>query len=191
MPLAEKDELRIPGAGSVRVHDPGDRTLDGIFRLIAVAERDQPLSDVLTAMCDDVAAIARADVASVYVREPGPEGERFTMRGNVGFPAGAVGNVHLRPGEGITGFVAARLRPVSVGVADRDEHFKYIPGLGEERFPALLAVPVLRAGSAAGVLVLQRRERDAFTAEEVVIASALAAVINHALERCADRAQRQ
>jgi len=42
---------------------------------------------------------------------------------------------------------------------------------------------VLRAGAAAGVLVLQRRASAAFTAEEVVLASALAAVINHALER--------
>jgi len=189
MGFADDHALGISFDSRVHVHDPGDRTLDGIFRLIAVAERPLPLSEVLTAMCEDVAAIARADVASIYVHEQGPEGQRFTMAGNVGFPPGAVGHVHLRPGEGITGFVADRLRPVSVAVADRDEHFKYIPGLGEERFPALLAVPVLRAGTAAGVLVLQRRETSAFSAEEVVLASALAAVINHALERWEDREQ--
>ena len=141
---------------SFQVHDAGDRTLDGIFRLIAFGEREEPLEDVLTAMCGDVAAIARADIASIYVREDDLDGIRFTMRGNVGFPREALGRVHLRPGEGITGFAAERLRPVSVAMADRDEHFKYIPGLGEERYPALLAVPVLRAGAAAGVLVLQR-----------------------------------
>jgi phosphotransferase system enzyme I (PtsP) len=167
----------------VQVHDGGDRTLDGIFRLIGLADRDEPLGDVLTAMCADVAAIARADVASVYVREDGPDGPRFTMRGNVGFPREALGRVHLRPGEGITGFAADRLRPVSVAMAARDEHFKYIGGLGEERFPSLLAVPVVRAGAAAGVLVLQRSSPEAFTNEEVVLASALAAVIGHALER--------
>jgi phosphotransferase system enzyme I (PtsP) len=176
-----------------QVHDSGDHTLDGIFRLIALGERDEPLESVLTAMCGDVAAIAHADVTSVYVREEGPDGERFTMRGNVGFPAEAVGRVHLRRGEGITGFAADRLRPVSVAVANRDEHFKYIPGLGEEQFPALLAVPVLRDGSAAGVLVMQRRAADAFTAAEVVLATALAAVINHVLERSEgrDRARAQ
>jgi phosphotransferase system enzyme I (PtsP) len=192
MALAEKDDFgsSLP-MSRIQVHDPGDRTLDGIFRLISVAERYQSQTDVLNAMCVDVAAIAGADVASIYVRERGPGGERFTMGGNVGFPADAVGSVHLKPGEGITGFVADRLRPVSVAIADRDEHFKYIPGLGEERFPALLAVPVLRAGSAAGVLVLQRREASEFSAAEVVLASALAAVINHALERCAEREQQR
>jgi phosphotransferase system enzyme I (PtsP) len=199
MALAEKEQpdtsagmsLGMSIDSRVHVHERGDGTLDGLFRLIAVAERHESLSDVLTSMCGDVAAIARVEVASIYVREDGPDGQRFTMRGNVGFPAGAVGNVHLRPGEGITGFVADRLRPVSVAIADRDQHFKYIPGLGEERFPALLAVPVLRAGSAAGVLVLQRRQTAAFSPEEVVLASALAAVINHALERVADREQRR
>src|SRR6185503_9854095 len=97
---------------SFQVHDGGDRTLDGIFRLIGLGDRDAPLVEVLTAMCADVAAIAGADVASVYVREDGPDGARFTMRGNVGFPPEAVGRVHLRPGEGITGFAADRLRPV-------------------------------------------------------------------------------
>jgi phosphotransferase system enzyme I (PtsP) len=167
-----------------QVHDSGDhRTLDGIFRLISLGEREEPLEDVLTAMCGDIAAIASADVASVYVREEGPDGERFTMRGNVGFPPEALGRVHLGRGEGITGFAADRLRPVSVADADRDARFKYIPGLGEEQFPALLAVPILRVGAAAGVLVLQRRAATAFTPEEVVLATALAAVINHALER--------
>ena len=167
-----------------QVHDSGDHTtLDGIFRLISLGEREEPLEDVLTAMCGDIATIASADVASVYVREEGPDGERFTMRGNVGFPPEALGRVHLGRGEGITGFAADRLRPVSVADADRDARFKYIPGLGEEQFPALLAVPVLRGGAAAGVLVLQRRAATAFTAEEVVLATALAAVLNHALER--------
>jgi signal transduction protein with GAF and PtsI domain len=74
-----------------------------------------------------------------------------------------------------------------VAVADLDEHFKYIPGLGEERFPALLAVPVVRGGEAAAVLVLQRGPDREFTSEEVVLATALAAVINHALERAEER----
>jgi phosphotransferase system enzyme I (PtsP) len=149
-------------------------------------------------MCADVAAIAAADVVSVYVRdaegqngegtgEGAGAGQVFTLRGNVGFPAESVGRVHLRQGEGITGFVAEKLLPVSVAVADRDEHFKYIPGLGEERFPAMLAVPVVRGGVAGAVLVLQRGPDHEFSSEEVVLATALAAVIAHALERADER----
>ena len=176
---------------SMFVHERGNQSLDGIFRLIEVAGQQQPLDDVLAAMCAGVASTAGADVVSIYVREDSDEGEVFTMRGNVGFPDEAVGRVHLRAGEGIIGFVAERLRPVSVATAASDEHFKYIPGLGEERFPAMLAVPVLRGSSAAGVLVLQRGLTRVFTSEEVVLATALAAVISHALERAAEHEREQ
>ncbi|HVZ72464.1 MAG TPA: GAF domain-containing protein [Polyangia bacterium] len=180
---------------SVQVHERGDRSLDGIFRLIEAAGQPRPLGEVLAQMCADVSAIAAAEVVSIYVRAAGETDESgaavFTMRGNVGFPAESVGRVHLRQGEGITGFVAEKLLPVSVAVADRDEHFKYIPGLGEERFPVLLAVPVVRAGAAAAVLVLQRGPDREFGSEEVVLATALAAVINHALERAEERARAQ
>lgn len=181
-----------PFASPVFVHERGNRSLDGIFRLIEVAGQAAPLDRVLAAMCRDVAQTAAADVVSIYVRdgrgaEVGDEGAAFTMRGNVGFPADAVGRVRLRAGEGIVGFVAQCLRPVSVDAAERDEHFKYVPGLGEERFPVMLAVPVVSGGAVGGVLVLQRTALHPFTGEEVVLATALAAVISHALERAAER----
>lgn len=180
-----------PTSQTFKVHDAGDRALDGIFRLIALGDQDRPLEEVLTSMCSDVADIARANVASIYVRDEDDDGVRFTMRGNVGFPSEAIGRVHLRPGEGITGFAAERMRPVSVAVGKHDRHFKYISGLGEEKYPALLAVPILRGGVTAGVLVLQRGVQCAFSGGEVVLATALAAVINHAIERGQERERRQ
>lgn len=176
-----------PQGVRIHVHEQGDNSLDSIIRLVGLAGQPGELVDVLRAMCSDVATIARADVVSVYVRESDDDGDVFTMRGNVGFPESAVGRVQLRLGEGITGYAAARLRPVSVASAERDEHYKYIEGLGEERFPALLAVPVTRGDRAAGVLVLQRREAQAFSRDEVALATALAAIINHALERADER----
>jgi len=188
-------DLSRISASPVVVHERGNRSLDGIFRLIEVAGQPAPLDQVLAAMCRDVAQTAAADVVSIYVREEAAGGDAgiaaFTMLGNVGFPADAVGRVRLRTGEGIVGFVAQCLRPVSVDAAERDEHFKYVPGLGEERFPVMLAVPVVRAGAAAGVLVLQRTALHPFTGEEVVLATALCAVISHALERSAERAREQ
>ena len=83
------------------------------------------------------------------------------------------------------------MRPVSVAIGKQDRHFKYISGLGEEKYPALLAVPILRGGVTAGVLVLQRGVERAFSDGEVVLATALAAVINHAIERGLERERQQ
>ena len=64
-------------------------------------------------MCGELAAIASAEIASVYVREE----ERLVMRKNHGFPARAIGAVALGIGEGITGLVAECMRPVSAAHA--------------------------------------------------------------------------
>ncbi|HET6337990.1 MAG TPA: GAF domain-containing protein [Polyangiales bacterium] len=166
----------------MRIHKDDDWRVDGILRLIEEARKQGPLGAVLKTMCEQVAVIAHADIVSVYVREPSKEGDILVMRANVGFPASAVGHVQLRLGEGITGTAAEVMRPISASVVAEDRHYKYIPELGEEKYPSFLAIPLLVRGAAAGVLVLQRSEANAFAQAEVALATALATTFGHALE---------
>lgn len=174
---------------NVRIHHAGDRSVDGILRLIAVAGEDAPLEAALTTMCREIAAITEVDVVSAYVREPDEAGgDALVMRGNHGFPPGAIGVVRLGFGEGLTGLCAECLRPVSVAVGPEDAHFKLVAGLDEERFPAYVGVPLIVGGRALGVLVLQRRARTEFGPAEVTLATALAAPVTLAVERRYGRA---
>jgi phosphotransferase system enzyme I (PtsP) len=162
----------------VHVHHRGDRGVDGILRLIELASHDGPLEATLGAMCDEVAAIAEVDIASVYVREA----DRLVMRGNHGFSKAAIGAVTLAVGEGITGLVAECMRPVSAAHAAAEAAYKHVPGLGEERFPVFAGVPLIGGGAVIGVLVLQRRATG-FSADEVTLATALGAPVTLAVER--------
>jgi len=162
----------------VHVHQRGDRGVDGILRLIELASHEGPLEPTLCAMCDELAAIAGVDIASVYVREA----ERLVMRGNHGFAPAAIGATTLAVGEGITGLVAECMRPVSAAHAAAEAAYKYVPGLGEERFPVFAGIPLIGGGEVIGVLVLQRRERP-FTTDEVTLATALGAPVTLAIER--------
>jgi phosphotransferase system enzyme I (PtsP) len=163
---------------NVHVHHRGDRGVDGILRLIELAGHDGPIETMLSAMCDEIAAIVGSEVASIYVRE----GERLTMRGNHGFPPAAIGVTMLAVGEGITGLVAECMRPVSAERAATEAAYKHVPGLGEEKYPVFVGVPLIGGGSAIGVLVLQRRRR-AFATDEVTLATALGAPVTLAIER--------
>jgi phosphotransferase system enzyme I (PtsP) len=166
----------------VHVHHRGDRGVDGILRLIELASLDGPLETTLSAMCDEVAAIAGVDIASVYVREA----ERLVMRGNHGFPRAAIGTTALAIGEGITGLVAECMRPVSAAHAAAEVAYKHVPGLGEERFPVFAGVPLLGGGEVIGVLVLQRRATPfatPFATDEITLAIALGAPVTLAIER--------
>jgi phosphotransferase system enzyme I (PtsP) len=163
---------------TIQVHHRGDRGVDGILRLIELAGHDGPLERMLSAMCDEIVAIAGVDIASIYVRED----DRLTMRGNHGFPESAIGVTALLVGEGITGLVAECMRPISAAHAATELAYKHVPGLGEEKYPVFVGVPMIGGGSAIGVLVLQRKGKP-FTTGEVTLATALGAPVTLAIER--------
>jgi phosphotransferase system, enzyme I, PtsP len=162
----------------IHVHHRGDRGVDGILRLIELASHDGPLETMLSAMADEVAAIAEVDIASVYVVED----DRLVMRGNHGFPETAIGTTVLAVGEGLTGLVAECMRPVSAAQAPTESAYKHVPGLGEEKFPVYAGVPLISGGAVTGVLVMQRRKKP-FATDEVTLATALGAPITLAIER--------
>lgn len=181
--MGERDDDDDSSLGSdVRVHHRGARGVDGILRLIELAAQDGALEDMLTAMCDAIAAIAEVDIASVYVREDDGDAPRLVMRGNHGFPREAIGTTSLGIGEGITGLVAECMRPVSAARAAAESAYKHVPGLDEERFPVFVGVPLIGSGEVLGVLVLQR-ERGSFSDTEVTLATALGAPVTLAIER--------
>ena len=162
----------------IHVHHRGDRGVDGILRLIELAGHDGALELMLSAMCDELAAIADVDIASIYVREE----DMLVMRGNHGFPRESIGTTRLAVGEGITGLVAECMRPVSAAHAAAEAAYKHVPGLGEEKYPVFVGVPLIGSGSAIGVLVLQRRKKP-FATDEVTLATALGAPVTLAIER--------
>jgi phosphotransferase system enzyme I (PtsP) len=158
-----------------------DPRLDRVFALPALASASRPLSQVLHALCEEVATILPAEVASVYLRESDDEGDVLLMRANVGFPEVAVGNVALPFGEGITGFAAECMRPVIREQAESDTHYRRVDGLDEERFPAFLAWPLVRSGRADGVLVVQRPASRPFSHADLALVGALASSFHLAL----------
>lgn len=156
--------------------------------LLTLASAPRPLPRVLGKLCSEIASLLPADVVSVYLREADAHGPLLVMRANIGLGEGAVGNIQLRPGEGITGFAAEILAPVWVQSAGANARNKPFPGIGEESFPSFLALPVVRGGEAVAVLVLQRGPRDGFQESERLLSAALTGAIGLALEVAAGRA---
>lgn len=156
----------------IHVHEDS-RVLDGMIRLVELAKLRRPVDESLTAMCGVIARIVSSEVVSVYLREWQADREVLVMRGNVGFPASAIGRIQLELDEGLTGVVAHRRRPVSVAVAQEDSRYKHFHGIGEEQFAAYLGVPLLARDEVVGVLVVQRRTPGTFCEADVAIASSV------------------
>jgi phosphotransferase system, enzyme I, PtsP len=162
-----------PHAG-VRVHEPGNKRLDAVLDFVAFTARPMPLLTLLDEAPRRIALMLGADVCSLYVLE-GDRSE-LVMRGNVGFSNGAIGQVRLRVGEGITGEAVEYMRPISTDSADRHGSYKHFAELAEERFPAFLAVPIRGKNGPLGALVVQRRE-PLFDDHDVELLSVLGGLI--------------
>lgn len=160
------------------LHVRGDARLDAVVDLVNALATPRPLATALDAIPEGVARVFRSEVCSVYLREA----QDLVMRGNVGFAQEARGEVRLAVGEGLVGMCVEIMRPVSVAAASGHARNRVFPALGEERYPAFLAVPVPGASGPAGALVVQRTA-PAYEPHEVELLTALAGAIAPVLGR--------
>lgn len=136
------------------------------------------LSAGLCFLCQQLAAMTRSPIASIYVLEGAHE---LVLRGTFGFSHDAIGEVRMNVGEGITGTCVETMSPVTVDDARFTEQFEYFPQLAEERYPAFLAIPLLSASRPRGALVLQR-ESGPFPEDDILLAISATRAITALIE---------
>jgi phosphotransferase system enzyme I (PtsP) len=149
-----KMSRRTPPTVGPRVHERGNKRLDGVLDFVAFAARPMPLLTLLDEAPRRIVSLLEAEVCSLYLLE-GDKSE-LVMRGNVGLSNAAIGQVRLRVGQGITGESIEYMRPISTETAEQHAAYKHFAGIGEERFPVFLAVPFRGKAGPLGAVVVQR-----------------------------------
>ena len=137
------------------VHERGNKRLDGVLDFVAFAARPMPILTLLDEAPRRIVDLLESEVCSLYLLE-GDKSE-LVMRGNIGLSNAAIGQVRLRIGEGITGEAVEYMRPVSTETAEQHGAYKHFAGIGEERFPVFLAVPIPGKAGPLGAVVVQRQ----------------------------------
>src|ERR1019366_9463421 len=152
--MPPKTARRIAPTAGPRVHERGNKRLDGVLDFVAFAARPMPLLTLLDEAPRRIVSLLEAEVCSLYLLE-GDKSE-LVMRGNVGLSNAAIGQVRLRVGQGITGESIEYMRPISTETAEQHGAYKHFAGIGEERFPVFLAVPFRGKAGPLGAVVVQR-----------------------------------
>lgn len=140
----------------------------------------QSIEAFLQKIVEMVAKHMDAAVCSVYLYEE--DKNELVLRATHGLTKGSVGKIHLKLGEGLVGLALKERRPVTEKVGKDHPNFKFFPGSTEERYDAFLAVPILRASSKIGVLVIQRPKSKVFKERDVAILRAVASQLANMLE---------
>ncbi len=151
-----------------------------IAELISLAEVGKNRKELLQGVVTSVAKHMRADVCSIYIYSE--EEKELTLRATQGLAEEAIGVVKLKLGEGITGRAVRELRPICAGQASQSSSYKHFPGIEEEKYNAFLAVPILRGLRRIGALVVQAREENYFSSNDIKALRAIAAQLATMIE---------
>ena len=156
----------LAAASGVRLED----TLQAAAEALAAAMAQSTAKATSGAINGDTrVAVMLLDPASGVLR----------IEASAGYPPEAIKNLHLRPGEGITGWVAKYGKPVLVSDVRLDSRYVEIsPDIRSE-----LGVPIIAGPQIIGVLNVESPHLNAFTADDQRLLSTLASNLAVITER--------
>jgi phosphotransferase system enzyme I (PtsP) len=123
------------------------------------------LEETLNQIAAIVAASMGTEVCSIYIFDELKN--RLTLCATEGLDKESVGKVSMAVGEGLTGLVIERMKPVMVVDALAHPRYKYFPETHEEHFHSFLGVPLVDSKKPLGVLVVQTSRRRQFSRDEI------------------------
>ena len=137
-------------------------------------------------MLQSIAAIAMritdADICHIFLFDENRE--ELVLRAATGNDREFIGKIRLKPGEGITGWVARERRPVAIHrEAYKDHRFKLYPQLNEEQYESMLAVPLMVNSEVIGVISVRTRKPKEYKQEQIRLLSGIASHLAGALKQ--------
>ena len=146
----------------IRQTHPHLSLLEDISTLVSHSHDLQEALDSIVAI---VADRMGTEVCSIYILDQ--QKRRLTLCATMGLDQESVGKVSMGTGEGLTGLVIERMKPVMVVDALAHPRYKYFPETHEERFHSFLGVPLIEKKMPLGVLVVQTSRRREFSRDEI------------------------
>jgi sugar diacid utilization regulator/GAF domain-containing protein len=157
------------------------RELEFLRRLSQSAASTMDSDALVDLIIRETTSALDTDVCSLYLLRP--DGRELVLTATNGLNERMCGRVTMQVGEGITGWVADTREPKLVSDVALEPHWKWIPGLDEERFHSMLSVPIESGPRLVGVLNVQSVDRREFTEDDVAYLRAIAGQVAGILER--------
>jgi phosphotransferase system enzyme I (PtsP) len=121
-----------------------------------------------------------AEVGSIYLYDE--QANELILKATIGLNPAAVEKVRMKIDEGLVGYTLNEMKPVCVGCAGHNPHFKYFEEADEDCFESFLSVPIYRGAEKIGVLVVQHSQQNYFDDIDVMALRAIASQLASAIE---------
>jgi signal transduction protein with GAF and PtsI domain len=137
-----------------------------LHRVSGIVSSELSLDEMLGEIVGLVAQVTSCDACLVYLTEP--QTDEIVLRASLVPHAKDIGNLRMKMGEGVTGWVAEHQSPVALSSrAAEDPRSKIFPTLIEDTYQAFLSVPLVNKGKTIGVINAHHRDKHEHTPEEI------------------------
>ncbi len=157
--------------------------LPGLYRRVSrLANADVTLDEMLGEVLGLAVQVTSCDACLIYVLDPA-SGDLLLRASQVPHAA-ELGELSLKMGEGVTGWVAEHRELVAIASnAPEDPRFKCFGHIIEDTYDAFLSVPLMSQGTVAGVVNIHHREAHEHTSEELEAIAFIAEQVGNAVAR--------
>lgn len=139
------------------------------------------IDEMLKKVADIVTKVTGTDFCLIYLLSD--SGNELVLRGASGATKDVVGKIRLKLGEGVTGWVAQQRTPAVINrEAWRDERFKPVPSLIQDRYQSMLSVPLRGRNDLIGVINVRTNPPHDYTKVQISLLDSIARQVGGAVE---------
>jgi signal transduction protein with GAF and PtsI domain len=151
-----------------RTDDPQKWQVTILHQTSRIVSSGLSINDILQELISLTVQVTQCDACLVYL--PDHQTGDVVLRASQLPHDAEIGQVRLRVGEGVAGWVAQHRTVVALSRnAFSDPRFRSFAALIEDTFEALIAVPLVRGGEVIGVLNVHHRDPHEHTPEEISV----------------------
>jgi uroporphyrinogen-III synthase len=137
-----------------------------LHRVSSIVSSDLSLEEMLGEIIGLTVQVTQCDACLVYLIDH--EADEMVLRASQVPHAADLGELRIKMGEGVTGWVAEHRSVVALASnASSDPRFKRFQALIEDTYDAFLSVPIVTGGESIGVINVHHREAHPHTQEEI------------------------
>ena len=141
-----------------------------------IASSTLDLDETLEKIIEVIKNNLRIDACAIYITD---ETHRFfNLKAAIGLPKDTSKFIQLEIGKGVTGWVAEHHKTLALSDAHNDPRFVYFPEIKEEKFKAMLSVPIMVDEQCIGVINIHSEEQRMYTDLEILIMETIASQVS-------------
>jgi len=139
-----------------------------LHRISSIVSSNLSLEEMLGEIVGLTAQVTECDACLVYLMDH--DANEIVLRASQVPHAAALGELRMKIGEGVTGWVAEHKSVVALAEnASSDPRFKRFPSLIEDTYEAFLSVPIVSGGETIGVINVHHRQSHSHSTDEIAL----------------------